>query len=243
VGTPAALAKRTLRIGFPTQMLNGTYSIVLASTIRALEDGDLLDPNPNPGDLLDTNLNAGLDILRGGSTTQGTNVPITFTATNLPLTIGPNETVTATLDIDNPFLIQGLTTKLSISALNDPDLEAVLVHPDGTEIKLFTNVGNIGSGPHSDFTNTVFDDFAATPIQQGLPPFNIGSFNPQIPLSRLKFKSSAGTWKLVIKNDGTNTNTLTAWSLTLLQNIPGTDLGEPVSDQATVHFRIFTQAP
>jgi subtilisin-like proprotein convertase family protein len=232
-GTSPALANRTFQIGFPTQFLSGSYSITLAPTIRAL----------NNGDLLDTNLNAGLDILRGGSTTAGTNVPVIFTNNSLPLTIGPNSTVTATLNITNPFLIQGITTQLSITAMNDPDLEATLVHPDGTKIKLFTKVGNILSGPHSNFTNTVFDDAAPTPIEQGVPPFNIGSFNPQIPLSGLKGKTSAGTWKLIIKNDAGNTNTLTAWSLTLLQNIPGTNLGEPIVDQANVDFRIFTNAP
>src|SRR5262249_53035113 len=137
VGTPAALARRTFQIGFPSQTLSGSYSFVLASTIKAL----------NNGELLDTNLNAGLDILRGGSTTQGTNVPVTFTDGVLPLTpltIGPNKTVTETLTVTNPFLIQGITTKLNILAQNDPDLEATLIAPDNTAIKLFTNVGNSG---------------------------------------------------------------------------------------------------
>src|SRR5262249_10335315 len=35
-GTSAALARRTFRIGFPTQQVNGYYSIVLASTIKSL---------------------------------------------------------------------------------------------------------------------------------------------------------------------------------------------------------------
>src|SRR5262249_54138990 len=175
-----------------------------------------------------------------------TNTPVTFTDTSLttnPLTIGPKATVTETLTVTDPFQIQSITTKLSISAANDPDLEATLVHPDGTAIKLFTNVGNTGTPPFSNFTNTVFDDAASTPIQQGAPPFNIGSFNPQIPLSRLKGKASNGAWKLVTKNDAGSPNTLPAWSLTLLQNIPGTELGQPVADQATVTFRIFMQDP
>src|SRR5262249_46335148 len=49
-GTPAALAKRTFQIGFPTQNLNGTYSIKLDSIhIKALNNGDLLDTNLNAG--------------------------------------------------------------------------------------------------------------------------------------------------------------------------------------------------
>ena len=49
----------------------------------------------------------------------------------------------------------------------DPDLEASLVAPDGTTVVLFTKVGGGPGNNHANFTNTIFDDNASTPIQRG----------------------------------------------------------------------------
>jgi subtilisin-like proprotein convertase family protein len=141
--------------------------------------------------------------------------------------------------VPDSYLVEGATLRLNITDPNDPDLVASLVAPDGTTIKLFTNVGGNAS-PRANVINTIFDDNATTPIQQGVPPFNNGPFNPQTPLFTFLGHGSLGAWKLVITNvSTTNTGTLTEWALTLKEKVPTSGLGEPVADQATVHFRIF----
>jgi subtilisin-like proprotein convertase family protein len=219
---------RTFRIGFPTQELSGTYTVVLGPNIKAKN-----------GDAMDANLNAGVDVLRNTAPLGGTNVTVTTNAGNLPQTIAPLQTLQAPLTVNSNFVIQGITVTLDITDPNDQDLQAELISPNGTTIKLFTKVGGFGA----NFTNTTFDDNAGTPIQLGIAPFT-GSFNPQLPLSILKNTAANGTYQLVITNNSSsNVAVLNSWSLNLLKATSGTGLGEPVADQTTVSFRIFTMNP
>ncbi len=225
---------RTFQISFPTQEISGSYSLTFGPNIA-----------DEQGNLMDTNENAGLDMLRDtdSSGTQST----TYSSTNVGLQIGnattANAVTTSTLTISDDYLIQGISLTLNVSYPNDPDLSAVLIAPDGvTQIPLFTNVGNNGSS-RANFQNTVFTDSASTPIDQGGAPF-FGAFNPQFPLSVLDNTSAQGTWTLQITDDVSGrTGTLNSWSLTLLKPVPLTGLGEPVADQASVNFRIFTLDP
>src|SRR5262249_25613413 len=100
-------------VKFPAQSVSGQDSIPLSSHIRsARADGDPL------GDQIDTNLNAGLDILRGGDpNTEAvvrnrydpidpiTGQPATASLTN-PLPIDPNGTQRLTITVPDPFVIQ-----------------------------------------------------------------------------------------------------------------------------------------
>jgi subtilisin-like proprotein convertase family protein len=106
---------------------------------------------------------------------------------------------------------------LNIQHTWDADLDVFLVSPAGTRVLLFSGVG--GSG--HDFTNTVLDDTAATPITLGSAPFT-GSFRPQGQLSSLVGQSANGTWTLEVDDTGAPDNgTLLNWSLTLgLANEP-----------------------
>ena len=77
-----------------------------------------------------------------------------------------------------------MQVQLNLTFANDPDLTATLYHYDATGTligqvdPLFSSVG---SGTNTaNFTNTVFDDNAATPIQDGSAPF-FATFNPQHP--------------------------------------------------------------
>ena len=68
----------------------------------------------------------------------------------------------------------------------------------------------------------------------------------QKPLAALDGIRSQGPWKLVITKIGTSAPTSGAilnWILRLNKPVPSTGLGEPVADQQTVNFRIFTQNP
>jgi subtilisin-like proprotein convertase family protein len=179
------------------------------------------------------------------------NLPVSHAYSGPAVILTPGKTIAIPLNFGpENFTIQGVQLKLNITYPFDPDLEGSLVAPDGTTVVLFTKVGGGPGNNHANFTNTIFDDNASTPIQFGVPPFNsslAGSFNPQTPLSVLKGKASSGTWLLLIKNDNsgtvTGTHTLNSWSLTFDEAIPGTGLGEQIADQVTGHFRIFTEDP
>ena len=242
--TPLALSAglaTTFRIGFPTQQLSGTYTIQIASTVQ--------DANGNP---LDENQNAGVDVLRGFSP-NGTQVQTTYNSTG-PAAINPAPAspATSTVNVPDNYPVQGVVVQLNITHPNDPDLTATLTAPNGKSAVLFSNVG--ATGTHANFTNTVFDDAAATPISNGGPPYfghfepmspftTAFVFNPNNPTDPLLPVGSMGTWSLTITDSGTSTGTLTNWSLTLLKKIPNSGLGEPVADQASASFRIFTMDP
>jgi subtilisin-like proprotein convertase family protein len=247
-GTPAALAKRTFRISFPAQSLSGTYSIVISPSNNT--GAVIQDLN---GYAVDTNLNAGLDALRGFSNPPVIGSPTTYTTTTA-VTIQPNATITSPLTINDQFIIQQDGTnhiglRLNIQSLssgppiNDPDLVAKLIAPTGQVITLFSNVPTKGSPPFSNFHNTTFDDFAASPIELATAPFDIGPYDSQFPLSQIKGLGSKGTWKLSITNKGTTSGTLTDWSLKLPPPLLTSGLGETMADQINVNFRIFTQDP
>jgi subtilisin-like proprotein convertase family protein len=233
---------RTFRIGFGTQMLSGTYTVTLASTIAS-----------KSGLLLDTNLNGGLDILR--DTPSPNPIAVTF-ASSIP---AANSTITAGMtnvfplvipnNSTNNFANQGVSVQVNISDPQDKDLRAVLVAPDGTIVPLFTHVpiptSSNPQGLGGDFSDTVFDDNATSPIANATSPPFLGSYQPQAPLSVLTGKSIVGTWRLVIANDApagqtSRNGTLNSWKLILKKPNPATGIGEPVADQATVSFRIFT---
>jgi subtilisin-like proprotein convertase family protein len=219
---------RTFRIGFPTQQLSGTYTIQLASSIKAKN-----------GDALDTNLNAGVDNLRSVNSGGAGSTAIKDEASGtVNVTIRPGKTVTSVINVtDDSFVIKDLAVRLNITYPNDPELTATLTAPDGTQVLLFNHVGAQGG---QNFSITVLSDGANTPIQTGTAPFN-GSFNPQTPLGVLRGKQAAGTWTLSITSNGTqNFGNLASWDLLFTKDITGTGLGEPVADIASVSFRIFT---
>ncbi len=117
---------------------------------------------------------------------QGQNGPTTtvlYNAADLPKAIpAPSGTtagqVTSTIVVPDNFIVQGDTTTSGVSGLRvqinltyptDPDLSATLHYDYGTSqpgsVPLFSGVG---SGTNTaNFTNTVFDDNAGTPIQNG----------------------------------------------------------------------------
>lgn len=242
-GTPVELAKRTFRLVLPATVrngvavpdlqINGAYSLALRPDIFSAA-----------GDALDTNQNAGLENLRGGTVNNNSvTIPINVSNTT-PVVIQPNSRVQSQITVTDPFVLQGLTLRLNITHPFVPDLSAELFGPDGTLVRLFSNVGALqGATNFANFSNTLFDDNAATPIQLGVAPFDIGAFKPQTPLSDLRNKGSAGTYTLRITNRGTRAGTLTNWSLTLQKPQLATGLGEPSGDSATVPFRIFIQDP
>jgi hypothetical protein len=168
----------------------------------------------------------------------------------LALPTVPGRTVSSTITLAVPFTILDLDLTLDITHPNDPDLTATLVAldpvpggPDDVSVLLFSGQG-IG-GSRANFTGTVFDDAAGTPIAAGTPPFT-GRFQPQVGLGQtfgaLNGQSGARTYRLDITNAGASPGTLNGWSLTFRRPLPGNNLGEPVADQFSVAARVFTLA-
>src|SRR5690606_18260816 len=119
----------------------------------------------------DTNTNAGVDLLRGTATAAPT-VPVAFPSVDVPKAIADGNTTTTILTVPESFLIADLNVRLNITHTLVTDLTVVLIAPDGTRITLFDQVGGVGpvSG-RRNFTNTLLDDQANTPIQNGAAPF------------------------------------------------------------------------
>jgi subtilisin-like proprotein convertase family protein len=248
-GTPAGFAARTFRISFPTQSLSGTYQVTLGSNISAASNLNVK---------IDNNLNAGLDALNGGTKATGVLQTKTYTPSSpsptpntntMPVVIPSNSapggnSVTVALEITDGFrIVQDPNSRIQVTvnitrASADPDLSAVLIAPDGTEIRLFTLLGGFTTGGVK-----TFDDFASTPVQAGGTVFGLSTFNPQIPLSRLQGKFTDGVWLLRITNNGAEPGVLNDWSLRFPHYVSGSGMGEPVADQFSTGFRIFTMDP
>ena len=84
--------------------------------------------------------------------------------------------MTSTLSIAGSGTIQDLDVRIpDMTHTFDGDLEITLIGPGGSpSVTLVNNRGSSGD----NFTNTVFDDEAATAISAGAAPFT-GSFRPE----------------------------------------------------------------
>jgi subtilisin-like proprotein convertase family protein/subtilisin family serine protease len=131
-------------------------------------------------------------------------------STNVPVNITDNTTVGSNLVVSG-FVgnITSLKVRVNITHTWDSDLTLTLVSPAGTRISLAARRG--GSG--DNFTNTVFDDNAATAISAGAAPFT-GSFRPEQPLAGLKGQGLNGTWRLEVQDSATgDTGSITGWGI------------------------------
>ena len=149
-------------------------------------------------------------IERSGSPAGPGSGTTTWNSTDVPRTILDNTTVTSTLPITGASALTDVNVRIgSLTHTFDGDLDIFLIAPDGTRVELTTDNGSSGD----NFTNTVFDDSAATAITSGTAPFT-GSFRPEGSLATLNGKSGNGTWVLEVSDDASqDTGTLNSWSL------------------------------
>jgi len=140
-----------------------------------------------------------------------------FPSKNVPISILDLATVTSTLEIPDSLTVTDLDVELDISHAWDSDLSAYLVAPDGTRVELFTGVG--GSG--HNFTGTVLDGQASTPIGSGYAPFT-GRFQPMGDLSNMDGLNAQGNWRLEI-TDGVegDVGTLNSWAILVGADVQG----------------------
>ncbi len=98
---------------------------------------------------------------------------------------------------------------LDITHTYNPDLNVLLISPQGTQINLFSNLGG------NNFTGTCFKQDAAMSINEGTAPYQ-GTFKPQQPLGNLNNgQNGNGIWTLQIQDlwQGSGTGTVNSWSI------------------------------
>ncbi len=140
--------------------------------------------------------------------------PTTTTLSNTTvLPILDVATVSSTIASVLAGVISDVNVRVNITHTFASDLDVFLIHPDGTQIELFTDVGGGGT----DFVNTVLDQQATTGVI-GTTGFNTapftGTYRPEGNLSLLNGKLASGVWTLRITDDAaTDIGTLNNWDL------------------------------
>ena len=174
-----------------------------------------------------------------GSTPAVTN---SYPSTDVPKVIADLQTVTSSVVVADTTTVSDVNVKnIGITHTFDGDLILTLISPVGTRVRLINRLGSSGD----NFTNTVFDDEAATPIASGTPPYT-GSFIPDQPLSAIDGQPANGTWKLEVQDAANvDTGTLNSWTLELTtqgarqctncsQSLPGEALNMQFPTKTTV---------
>lgn len=167
------------------------------------------------------------DRIRTGSTA--------FQSTDTPVNIPDPGTATSVLTVPtlagNPTVG---TVKVGVNIQHTfvGDLKLSLIGPDGTTVVLSTQNGGGGA----NYTGTVFDDTAVTPITAGVAPFS-GSFRPEQPLAAFAGKAISGAWRLRVEDlVAVDTGAIISWSLTFTDSngnqVTAQNLGNPMDQDA-----------
>jgi Ca2+-binding RTX toxin-like protein/subtilisin-like proprotein convertase family protein len=137
----------------------------------------------------------------------------TFQNTTINLPIPNPGTITSPINVSGTTgFIQDIDVQLNILHFAVRDLDIFLIAPNGVRVELVTDAAP-DTGSH--FSQTIFDDEAATAILDGSAPFT-GRFRPEGLLSALDGYSANGTWQLEVTDDTIGfTGTLNNWSLAL----------------------------
>jgi len=135
----------------------------------------------------------------------------TYTSTQ-QLAIPDLSQVSSAITVSASSTITAVQVQVNITHTFDSDLVLVLISPSGTEVILSNRRGGAGH----NYTNTLFEDSAATSISKGQAPF-AGSYQPEQPLQGLKGQNAQGVWKLQVEDEAQgNVGTLNSWSLTVI---------------------------
>ena len=183
----------TFLVNFAPRSGVGTYSLAIL-----------------PGSIRDSIRTAKLSVAPAGPTAN-------LLSSNVPVSIPPRSTFASILNVAGypaNQVVDGVTVNLSITSANASSLQISLVAPDGTTVQLARFEPFFGAGGQN-YTNTTFDDRAATPINQGIAPFT-GTFKPVGSLTSLNGHGINGTWSLQVRSiSNTLTSTITSWSIGL----------------------------
>ena len=144
-----------------------------------------------------------------------------YNAADVPVAIstGSGATYTSTLTVaGGDFNITDVNVSLDISHSWDSDLTISLTSPAGTTVVLSDGNGN----GDDNYTNTVFDDAAATAITAGSAPFT-GSFQPEGSLASFNGETLLGDWILTVVDGASGDGgAINSWSIDICGSpIPG----------------------
>lgn len=138
----------------------------------------------------------------------GTPSVLSFAYAGPPVAIPDNNVVGVDVPLNVPASgnINDLDVRIDITHTFDRDLVITLKSPAATSVIL----SNMRGADANNFTGTIFDDEAATPISAGTAPFT-GRFRPEAPLSGLDGQSMTGNWILNVSDRaGIDTGTVNA---------------------------------
>ena len=158
----------------------------------------------------------------------------TYVAADVPMSLKDargrrSGIVTSTIAVADSAIIVDANVQLDISHSRDEDLDVFLISPSGTIVQLFSDVGGNGN----NFTGTILDDEAATPIGAGAAPFS-GAYQPEGSLANLDLQNAQGTWTLEIRDDAKNeTGTLNSWELDIA-TIPAANTQPVAEDDSAI---------
>jgi len=108
-------------------------------------------------------------------------------------TINSSGTSTSTLAVTDSRIIADINIEVDLSHTYDSDINIMIQSPSGTRCGLASEYG--GSG--NNYSVTLFDDEASSPISSGSPPFN-GAFQPDNGLWIFDGENIQGTWTLYV---------------------------------------------
>ncbi len=194
----ANTGNRTFDITFANQTAGGTYRASIGPNVADLA-GNLMDQNRNG------TRGESTDVYTASTTVTGTSIFSNYTAQN----IADLSTTRSTINVTSTGTIQDLDLRLNLTHTYNSDLRISLRGPDGTTVILVNRRG--GSG--DNFTNTYFDDSAATSITTAAAPFS-GTFRSEQALAAFNGRSITGTWTLIIEDLASrDTGRLVSWSV------------------------------
>jgi subtilisin-like proprotein convertase family protein len=102
----------------------------------------------------------------------------------------------ASIEIATGGRVADVDVHVEASHPYDADLALYLIAPSGTIVELSSENGGDGD----DYSGTIFDDDASTPISSGSVPFT-GRFQPEEALTLLNGEPVSGTWQLKVVDD------------------------------------------
>ncbi|MEZ6088781.1 MAG: FG-GAP-like repeat-containing protein [Pirellulaceae bacterium] len=148
-----------------------------------------------------------------GNSPYSTNLLIRPSLNQVPISASGPGTYTSTINVnasEAAGLISDVKIFLMIEHTFTEDLDVTLIHPDGTRVKLFDDVGkngvNFGVPPGFGAVRSmeITEDAGAIPVESGTAPFtsNPGGYRPEESFSILDGKSIEGQWTLEIHDDG-----------------------------------------
>jgi subtilisin-like proprotein convertase family protein len=146
---------------------------------------------------------------------------------DLPIPANPADsrgwTHDAVINVTDHLVISDLDVHINITHTNVFDLQLFLRSPEGTALCLnMYDLDEFFIG--QDYTQTIFDDEAAAPIEQGIAPFT-GRFKPRAPglLEVFDGQDAFGHWRLQVYDAWyADTGTLHSFELAFATPEPAT---------------------